>query len=247
MSIPGLLNLERFHQTHNISLVDFNHTFYKAEPELFKFPPGTSETTSANPALFAQKIFFEKQNAKYYSYIKFIYLRIQADVKRWSFNTDGNHEGWTSGQLTTIVSGGKSNATTHGGTSVDPRLFSPANLGVTSPSTNRYVHVLMNNITTRISGRVYFITNADPTWKKPKSKAFTIIQRRWIMKLIWEQLPDGQVRSGKSESIYSILWHQIRLLPQTSVESAFVINKNLNLNLNNNSLNFIECFENFTY
>jgi len=89
----------------------------------------------------------------------------------WRFDTNGNAEGWTTGNATATVSGGALNLTT---TTVDPLIISPDNLGIASPATYKYIRVNMKNNSSVTSARIFFTTTSDTTWTSAKSKGFTI-------------------------------------------------------------------------
>jgi len=93
------------------------------------------------------------------------------NINEWLFDTDGNTEGWTAGNATVAVDSGTLNVTT---TSTDPLLLSPDGLGITAPTTYKFIHVDMKNNSPVTSGRIFFITDTDTAWTQAKSKSFAI-------------------------------------------------------------------------
>lgn len=98
-------------------------------------------------------------------------IGVITNVSEWLFDTDNNFEGWTWGNATVTVSGGTLNLTA---TSSDPLLISPDNLGITAPSTYKFIRVDMRNYSPNITARIFFITDADTAWSQSKSKSFNI-------------------------------------------------------------------------
>jgi hypothetical protein len=94
-----------------------------------------------------------------------------AAITEYDWQFDENIEGWSAANASVAVSGGTLQVTTTG---VDPLLKSPDNLNITASATYKFVHVDMKNNSPVTTGRIYFITNTDPTWNQAKSKAFSI-------------------------------------------------------------------------
>jgi hypothetical protein len=92
-------------------------------------------------------------------------------TKQWEFNTDGALEGWDTeiNQISSMpVSDGKLTINSLG---MDPWMESPENLGF-SANDNPYIHIRSKNNGFDISGRIYFITEADTAWSESKSVGF---------------------------------------------------------------------------
>ena len=89
----------------------------------------------------------------------------------WSFNTDGDFEGWSGWNQITgqTVSGGALHLTVTGS---DP-FFVRSGLNING-ARNPYVYVNVRNATAANRGQVFWITSADPNWDEPKKVDFTI-------------------------------------------------------------------------
>ncbi|MFD0717096.1 hypothetical protein [Paenibacillus sp. GCM10027626] len=89
----------------------------------------------------------------------------------WSFNTNGNTEGWTNGnQVSQAVSGGVNTLTSTGN---DPYIYSAPNLNIDA-SAYKTVTIRMKNNSSSNQSQIFFTTNADTTWTPAKSLLQTI-------------------------------------------------------------------------
>jgi|GEM_PF-801393 len=90
-------------------------------------------------------------------------------AKEWTFDSNGNMEGWTTYDSSGSVSSGSMHLAITGG---DPYIISPDNLGVAA--SNGHVYIRMQNNTGAITGELFFTTNADTSWSAGKALVFDI-------------------------------------------------------------------------
>ena len=101
------------------------------------------------------------------------YTANSTQAYNWGFN-GGQEAGWSVfGATTSTATGTDFNSLNLTSSSSDPRVFSPDNLRVNASAVPT-VSVRMNNATTDTSGKIYFVTAADPSFSESKSVAFTV-------------------------------------------------------------------------
>lgn len=93
-------------------------------------------------------------------------------AKVWSFDTDGDFEGWTmQNQLSgSTVTGGALHLASSGN---DPYMLSPDSLNVSAAVYDK-VRIRLRNLTAATNAQLFFITDTDGVWSAPKSVTFTI-------------------------------------------------------------------------
>ncbi len=93
-------------------------------------------------------------------------------VKNWSFNTDGNLEGWTPvNHITNLTaSGGFLNGNITGKL---PQLLSADNLNIDLTGVKRIQFLIKNTAGSQV-GQIYFTTTGDPTWNETKHREFAL-------------------------------------------------------------------------
>lgn len=95
----------------------------------------------------------------------------ESATEGWQFNSDGNSEGWTTGNsVTGTVQNGSYSITISG---QDPYVFSPDNLGINMDAMP-YLQITLKNETLDWAGRVYWTTTTDTTWSEAKSCSFAL-------------------------------------------------------------------------
>lgn len=83
----------------------------------------------------------------------------------YEFNTAGNQEGWTTGNVTgATVSNGVFSMTA---TSTDPQVLSPSGLSITA-SSSKYIFVKARITNASVTDGFYWVTNASPSFDEAK-------------------------------------------------------------------------------
>lgn len=93
-------------------------------------------------------------------------------IKQWTFDQDGNLEGWSmQNQVTGSVTGGALVLTSTGN---DPYIWSPDLLSIHDPAEFRYIRIRLKNSTNDTVARFFFTTDGNPGWSASQSVAFTM-------------------------------------------------------------------------